>query len=132
MAHMASNDLKEEVARYMDVKQNGKHLVDDNNFTYKKVPTRAEKVYYACTHKNRVGCDATAVVQGDKIIKKYGQHNHDSNLVQKRVREEENRAIAAASANHTSPRSVLGDLTASVCNDSAGIIHALHALHFHT
>ena len=69
MAHMASNDLEEEVARYVDVKQNGKHLVDDNNFTYKKVRARAEKVYYACTHKNRDGCDATAVVQGDKIIR---------------------------------------------------------------
>ena len=86
---MASNNL--EVARYVryvDAKQNGKHLVDGNEFTYKKSPTHAEKVYYVCTHKTRIGCDATAVVQGDKIVKKYGRHNHDTNLVQKRVREE--------------------------------------------
>ena len=63
--------------------------------------TRAEKVYYVCTHKIRIGCDATAVVQGDKIAEKYGQHNHDTNLVQKRVREEEDKAINAASTNHT-------------------------------
>ena len=42
-----------------------------------------------CTHKIRIGCDATAVVQGDKIVKKYGQHNHDTNPVQKWVREED-------------------------------------------
>ena len=71
---------------YVDVKQNGKHLEDINKFTYRKVRTRAEKVYYACTQKKRLGCDATAVVQGDKIVKKYGKHNHDTNLVQKRVR----------------------------------------------
>ena len=29
------------------------------------------------------------MVQGDKIVKKYGQHNHDTNPVQKRVREED-------------------------------------------
>ena len=86
----------------MDAKQNGKHLVDGNEFTNKKSPTRAEKVYYVCTHKIRIGCDATAVVEGDKIVKKYGQqHNHDTNLVQKRVREEEDKAINVASTNHT-------------------------------
>ena len=40
---MASNNL--EVARYMDVKQNGKHLMDGNEFMYKKSHTRAVKVY---------------------------------------------------------------------------------------
>ena len=86
---MTSNNL--EVARYVryvNAKQNGKDLVDGNEFTYKKSPTHAEKVYYVCTHKTRIGCDATAVVQGDKIVKKYGRHNHDTNLVQKGVREE--------------------------------------------
>ena len=115
----------------MDAKQNGKHLVDGNEFTYKKSRTRAEKVYYVCTNKTRIGCNATAVVEGDKIVKKYGQHNHDTNLVQKRVREEEDKAIKAASTNHTSPRSVLGDLTASVCNESSGINHTLH-IHMYT
>ena len=38
---MASNNL--EVARYVEAKQNGKHLVDGNEFTYKKSPTRAER-----------------------------------------------------------------------------------------
>ena len=42
-----------------------------------------------------------AVVQGDKIVKKYGQQNHDTNPVQKRVREEEDKAINVASTNHT-------------------------------
>ena len=121
---MASNNL--EVERYVDAKQNGKHLVDGNEFTYKRSRPRAETVYYVCTHKTRIGCNATAVVKGDKIVKKYGQHNHDTNLVQKRVREEEDKAIKAASTNHTSPRSVLGDLTASVCNESSGINHTLH------
>ena len=40
---MASNNL--EVARYVDAKQNGKHLMDGNGFMYKKSRTRAEKVY---------------------------------------------------------------------------------------
>ena len=40
---MASNNL--EVARYMDAKQNGKHLMDGNEFMYKKSHTRAVKVY---------------------------------------------------------------------------------------
>ena len=44
---MASNNF--EVARYVDAKQNGKHLVDGNEFTYKKSRTLAEKVYYIST-----------------------------------------------------------------------------------
>ena len=40
---MASNDLEEE-ARYVDVKQNGKHLEDTNKFTYRKVRARAKKM----------------------------------------------------------------------------------------
>ena len=38
-----------EVARIVNAKQNGKHLVDGNEFTYKKSPTLAEKVYYVTT-----------------------------------------------------------------------------------
>ena len=40
---MASNNL--EVARCVDAKQNGKHLMDGNGFMYKKSRTRAVKVY---------------------------------------------------------------------------------------
>ena len=108
---MADNVLEEEVARYVDAKQNGRHLLDNSQNTYKKVRTRDDNVYYACTQKKKLGCNATAVVKGDRIVKKYGQHCHDTNLVQKRVREQENMAIAGASTNNTSPWSVLGDLT---------------------
>ena len=131
LCNMANKDLEEEVAVYINVKQNGKRLVDGNQYTYSKVRERADKVYYACTQKKRIGCDATAVVQGDLIVKKFGQHNHDTNVVQKRVREEEDKAIAAAASNHTSPRSVLGDLTASVCNNSTGKIQLVTIVYIH-
>ena len=48
--NMASQDLEEEVAVYINVKQNGKRLVDGDQYTYSKVRERADKVYYACTH----------------------------------------------------------------------------------
>ena len=55
--NMASQDLEEEVAVYINVKQNGKRLVDGDQYTYSKVRERADKVYYACTQKKRIGCE---------------------------------------------------------------------------
>ena len=66
---MADNVLEEEVARYVDAKQNGRHLLDNSQNTYKKVRTRDENVHYACTQKKKLGCNATAVVKGDRIVK---------------------------------------------------------------
>ena len=71
---MASLDVDEE-ARYVEGKQNGKKLQDRNNFTYRKNSTHNGRVYYNCTEKKTLGCEATAIVQGDNIIKKSKQHN---------------------------------------------------------
>ena len=86
---------------------------------------RGSKAYYRCTEKKRSLCQATAIVEGEYITKKMGEHNHDSNLLKKRVRDMENEAIKAAATSHTSPRSVLCDLTANVNSASAGKIISL-------
>ena len=98
---MASNNL--EVARYVDAKQNGKHLVDGNEFTYKKSPTHAEKVYYICLH-----------TQDPNWLRRHrcGPRWQDSEEVrpaqpwhqpgaERGQRGEEDKAINAASTNHT-------------------------------
>ena len=117
---METNPETSEKANYVQAKQNGQHLIDSGSQEYKLVRKRGSKAYYRCTEKKRSLCKATAVVEGEFIIKKIGEHNHDSSLLKKRVREMENEAIKAASTSHTSPRSVLCDLTSNVTNVSSG------------
>ena len=108
------------MANYVPAKQNGRHLVDQHQYEYKLVRKRDTKAYYKCTEKKKLCCTATAVVHGDMIIKKMGNHNHDSELIKKRVQEMEKEAIKAAASNHTAPRTVLGNLTATISISSAG------------
>jgi len=109
-----------EDANYISAKQNGRHLVDKNQFIYSLLRKRNDKAYYTCINKKKMNCKATAIVTGDKITRKSGTHNHDTDLLKKRVRELEHQAIRAASTNHSAPRTVLGDLTAAVSNVSEG------------
>ena len=58
---------------YISAKQNGRHLVDKNEF-YSLIRKRNDKAYYACINKKKMNCSATAIVTGDKITKKSGTH----------------------------------------------------------
>ena len=109
-----------EDANYLSAKQNGRHLVDKNDFIYSLIRKRNDKAYYACINKKKMNCSATAIVTGDKFTQKSGAHNHDTDLLKKRVRMLEQQAIRAAATNHSAPRAVLGDLTAAVSNVSEG------------
>ena len=63
-----------EDANYISAKQNGRHLVDKNEFIYSLIRKRNDKAYYACINKKKMNCSATAIVTGDKITKKSGTH----------------------------------------------------------
>ena len=93
-----------EDTNYISAKQNGRHLVDKNQFIYSLLRKRNDKAYYTCINKKKMNCKATAIVTGDKFTRKSGTHNHDTDLLKKRVRELEHQAIRAASTNHSAPR----------------------------
>ena len=69
---------------------------------------RENKSCYFCTGKKNLSFPATAVVENSTkmIIKKSGNHVHDSiniQILQRKVRQFEEKAIRKAADNHTAP-----------------------------
>ena len=65
----------------------------------------------------KYNCKVTAAVEvaTNMVTRITGEHNHDTDLAAKKVREKENEAIQEAARNPTvSPRTVLGNLAANV------------------
>lgn len=87
-------------ASYIPTKQNGRRLQDQFNFEYNVVRKRDSKTYYACKLKKKEGCTAVATVENasDCVIKLSGFHNHDSMLIDRRVKQQENVMIEVAKA----------------------------------
>ena len=109
-------------ARYIPVKQGGKHLLDPNNYEYRRIKTREHKVYYQCIKHKELGCKASALVlvENEKIVEIKNGHNHDTDLLNKKIREQERLAIEAAATNIViSPRTVLGTLTSNITQSSS-------------
>ena len=107
-------------ARYVPVKQGGKHFIDDNNMEYRRIKTKPNKVYYQCIKKNTLFCPAGAVISAetDEVLKLVGEHNHDSELLKTKVRTLENEAIRQSSTNSTvNPRTMLGALTNNISSE---------------
>ena len=105
--------------KYIAVKQGGKHFIDENEMEYRRIKTRANKIYYQCIEKNNTLCPAGAVIcsKSDVLIKLLGEHNHDSNLLRRKVRSLEYEAVQQAAGNIASPRSILGNLTNKVAGE---------------
>lgn len=107
-------------AVYINVKQGGKHIVDAQQMEYRVTRRKEHKTYYQCVMKNKNMCPATAIVSNetDDIVQLSGEHNHDSDLLKRKVRARENDAIKEAATNSSvSPRSVLGNITNEVTTD---------------
>ena len=109
-------------AEYLPARRGGRHLKDENEMVYYLNRRRDSKTYYCCIEKSRLKCPATAVVENETnmIIKKSGEHVHDSNLLKRAVRQLENQAIKNAAENRDVPRSVLGNLNIIVSQSTNG------------
>ena len=59
--------MESTAARCIAVKQGGKHLLDADNFEYRRIKTRETKMYYQCIKQKSLGCKGSAVVESDII-----------------------------------------------------------------
>jgi hypothetical protein len=115
-------------ARYVAVKQGGKHLLDADNFEYRRIKTRETKMYYQCIKHKSLGCKGSAVVliESDMIVGVHNEHNHDNDLLAKKIRAQEKEAIEVAATNmSTNPRTVLGNLTCNIVQSSSRGVGAM-------
>ena len=101
-------------ANYLPVKQNGRHLLCGQNFTYKLCRKNIEtkKTYFVCSLKKTKKCTAAAVVDAktDMIIRIINNHNHDSSLMEQKVRKLERETLKQAGSSLEKPRDIVGKL----------------------
>ena len=109
-------------AEFVPARKGGRHLRDQQGMSYSLSKRREKKSYYFCVEKKILSCPATAVVDNstEMIIKISGDHVHDSNILQKKVRNLEEQAIKSAAEHHNAPRCVLGHLTNTIGNTTHG------------
>ena len=73
-----------------------------------------------------MGCKGSAVVESDMIVGVQNEHNHDNDLLAKKIRAQEKEAIEVAARNRvTSPRAVLGNLTINIVQSSSRGVGAM-------
>ena len=111
-------------AEFVPTRKGGSHLRDHLGMLYYLSKRRENKSYYFCTEKKTLSCGATAVVDNttEMIIKMSGEHAHDSNLMQRNVRDLEEQDVSKAADNHNAPRSVLGNLTNTIATTAAELL----------
>ena len=109
---------------FVPARKGGSHLRDHLGMLYYLSKRRENKSYYFCTEKKTLSCGATAVVDNttEMIIKMSGEHAHDSNLMQRNVRDLEEQDVSKAADNHNAPRSVLGNLTNTIATTAAELL----------
>ena len=114
-------------ATYIPVKQGGRHLLGDNEFEYRPNKVKENKTYYVCIEKRNLNCPATAVVcsKTDTVIKYLHEHNHDSDLIKKKVKKIENTLIQDAKKSTDSPRIVLGNITNNIVTEMESGVGAM-------
>ena len=108
-----SGYMDEKTANYIEVKQGERYLLDSNQFEYRVIKNKPNKIYYQCIQRKNNSCPGGAVVnnENDKIISFLGEHSRDSDLLKKRVREIEKQVVKESSGNIAiSSRTVLGNI----------------------
>jgi len=113
-----------EMAEFVDISRGGKALKDSSGYLYLKASTvlAKDRAYWYCKEKAKMTCAASAVTKlsADIIISK-GIHNHPNHLMEIKVRQiEKNKIAAAATLPNAAPRTVFGDITATVMNTAPG------------
>ena len=98
------NSSRTHRAEYVPARKGGRYLRDQQGMIYFLRKRRENKTYYFCTEKKNLTCPATAVVEDstEMIIKISGDHAHDNNILQSKVRHLEEQAIrnAALALSH--------------------------------
>ena len=119
------DEVKNTTVKFISSNKKSKVLVDANRHEYLKDKTIADKTYWICRKKRQNFCSAKIVTQTERdpaieiIVKVSGEHNHSSELLQKRVIETEKKFVENAAINPSIPcRTVLGEITNKLQNDS--------------
>ena len=73
-------------ATFVPAKKNGgKFLETPDNHAFLKNSQRGDKMYFQCQNKKK-DCKATAIVTNNNVVEYIDNHNHDSNILEKRVK----------------------------------------------
>ena len=90
------------------------------------IKTRETKMYYQCIKHKSLGCKGSAVVESDMIVGVQNEHNHDNDLLAKKIRAQKKIAIEVAATNMvTNPKTVLGNLTSNIVQSSSRGVGAM-------
>ena len=112
---------------YEDTKQGGKFLVYQH-FEYNKHQKDGKRIHYRCRERAKYQCKATLAVSVDTgtVVRVSGEHNHDSDVLKKYVKNEEKKAIRLAANYPTvAPRTVLGNLSNKLQTENPGSVRVL-------
>ena len=116
-------------AQFKPAKQGGQILVTPDNHEFKKSrPAQGKKLFMKCRMHHKYGCKATAAVdlEENMVVRLSGEHNHDTDITIKKVKEMEKQAVEEAARNPTvSPRTVLGNLSTNIMGDNPNAINHL-------
>ncbi len=97
-------------ARYSQAKQGGKHLLDADNFQYRRHGATNNRTFYKCVLQKTHNCNAAASVDNktNMLVQLNGSHFHDSDLAKKEIDKIVKEAIQTASTSLETPKNVLG------------------------
>ena len=115
-------------AHFKHAKQGGKLLLCPEGYEFNKVKEDKDRIHFVCRMKKKYGCKVTAAVTvaDNMLVRMSGDHNHDTDIAVKKVKEKENNAIKEGARNPTvSPRSVLANLTTELMGSSSTSINHL-------
>jgi hypothetical protein len=111
--------------RYILNRKGSNSLQDDSGYVYKKtksVPS-TDKTYWQCVWKRKYSCPVTLVTTDStmKVFKLSGNHNHSNQLLEKSVRDVEEKKIKmAALVPSIAPRTILGEISMNLEESMAG------------
>ena len=95
---------------YRPAKQGG-HILLYKSFEYTKHKSDGKRVYYRCRERTKSSCPVSLALDKDNgaVVRTTNEHNHDSQLLEKKVRDAEQEAIKNAASHPTvAPRTVFG------------------------
>ena len=79
-------------AHFKHAKQGGKLLLCPEGYEFNKVKEDKDRIHFVCRMKKKYGCKVTAAVTvaDNMLVRMSGDHNHDTDIAVKKVREKEN------------------------------------------
>jgi hypothetical protein len=117
--------MEPEDMSFVKNQKGGDHLKDKDGYVYrrsKSLPLK-DKNYWICVFCLKFSCPVTVVssISSQKLISRSGEHRHSNQLIERKVKYIEDEKIKMAAQNPTvSPRTVLGNISATLDNRLAG------------